>query len=77
MRIGKEIEVVAINHQSRFIGIILHLDHHPSEFSTPDVKDKIARYFRFTCDYLRAEAFLPKDITEWKVNVTGVSTKKC
>lgn len=72
-------EVLAVNHQTRSIHLVVNLNCRPDELRLPEKLHEAEGKVRQTCQYLVEEGFLPRDHAKhggWLTHIGVVAKQK-
>lgn len=72
-------EVLAVNHATRSIHLVVNMDCRPDELKLPERMAEAEHKVQFTCRYLVEEGFLPRDKCfqmGWHTHIGVVAKRK-
>ena len=72
-------EVLAVNHQTRSIHLVVNMDCRPDELKLPEKIEEAQSKVRQACHYMVEEGFLPRDHTKqggWLTHIGVVAKQK-
>lgn len=73
MWIGKQIEILNVNHTVKSVSILVHLFCKPEDLLLPENGARASDLVRIGCKYLVDEGFIPPDPRGWVTHIGGIA----